>query len=86
LGIFPALSSSDGFGGEFTYQVSLRTACRLNKACFAVSVIGAFLFLITAAMQVALVRHHKKEKRYGPGQYIRVIREALACPGYETVC
>ena len=67
LGTFPALSTADGFGGDITYQVSQRTACRLNKACFAVAIIGAFLFLITAAMQVALVRHHKKEKRYGPG-------------------
>ncbi|PPJ54151.1 hypothetical protein CBER1_01042 [Cercospora berteroae] len=66
LGTFPALSTSDGFGGEVTYQVSQRTACRLQKACFAVAVIGAFLFLVTAAMQIVLVRHHKKEKRYGP--------------------
>ncbi|KAM3418436.1 hypothetical protein BST61_g4423 [Cercospora zeina] len=66
LGTFPALSTSDGFGGEFTYQVSQRTACRFQKACFAVSIIGAFIFLITAVMQIVLVRHHKKEKRYGP--------------------
>lgn len=26
----------------------------------------SFLFLITALMQIALVRNHKKEKRYGP--------------------
>ncbi|CAK4032055.1 hypothetical protein DOTSEDRAFT_67657 [Lecanosticta acicola] len=54
------------FGGQVTYAVSLRTACKLNTAAFAVSIVAAFLFLITAAMQVALVRHHKKEKRYGP--------------------
>lgn len=74
LGKGPASSHSSGFGGDFgfgdndtlTYAVSLRTACKLNTAAFAVSIIAAFLFLITAAMQVALVRHHKKEKRYGP--------------------
>ncbi|TKA83409.1 hypothetical protein B0A55_00349 [Friedmanniomyces simplex] len=38
----------------------------LNTAAFAVSLIAAFLFLCTAAMQILLVRNHKKEKRYGP--------------------
>ncbi|KAL1589805.1 hypothetical protein WHR41_01794 [Cladosporium halotolerans] len=66
---------SDGFGsggigtgsGEnLTYSVSPRTACRLNTAAFAVSIIAAFLFVITALMQIALVRKHKKEKRFGP--------------------
>ncbi|KAF7196520.1 hypothetical protein HII31_02248 [Pseudocercospora fuligena] len=75
LGIGSSSQDSSGFGGNFgfgsrdntTYQVSPRTACRLNTAVFAVSIIGAFVFLITAVMQVALVRHHKKEKRFGPG-------------------
>lgn len=74
LGTGQASHHGSGFGGDFgfgdndntTYAVSLHTACRLNTAAFAVSIIGAILFLITAAMQVALVRHHKKEKRYGP--------------------
>lgn len=51
---------------EWTYSVKPSTACRMNKACFAVAIIGCFVFLATAAMQVALVRHHKKEKRFGP--------------------
>ena len=64
-----------GFGGNgigtdagenLTYASSLHTACRLNTAAFAVAIVGAFLFFVTAAMQVLLVRHHKKEKRYGP--------------------
>ncbi|KAI7109718.1 hypothetical protein KC340_g194 [Hortaea werneckii] len=58
--------TSSGEGENVTYSVSLGTACQLNTAVFAVSIIGAFLFLCTAAMQIALVRHHKKEKRYGP--------------------
>jgi len=45
---------------------TLGEACRLNTAAFAVSIIGAVLFLLTALMQVFLVRHHKKEKRFGP--------------------
>lgn len=52
--------------GNVTYVASLRTACHLNTAVFAVSIINIFFFLITAIYQVALVRHHKKEKRYGP--------------------
>lgn len=53
-------------GNEITYAVSLGTACRLTTACFAVAIIGAVLFLISALVQVALGRHHKKEKRFGP--------------------
>lgn len=30
-----------GDGDQFTYQASYGTACRFNKACFAVSIIGA---------------------------------------------
>ena len=61
---------SNGFGfgsGEYsTYFPNLGLACKLNTAAFAVSIIGAVLFIFTALMQVALVRHHKKEKRFGP--------------------
>jgi hypothetical protein len=76
LGIGNADANSEGFGnrglgfdqGEnLTYSVSPRNACRMNKAVFAVSIIAAFLFLITALFQVFLVRKHKKEKRFGPG-------------------
>jgi hypothetical protein len=35
--------------------------------CFAVAIIGAFFFLISAIVQVFLMRHHKKEKAFGPG-------------------
>jgi len=54
-------------GNEATYGVQYGTACRMNKACFAVAIVGTIVFLITAIMQVVLVRHHKKEKRFGPG-------------------
>ena len=53
-------------GENLTYSVHLGLACRLNTAAFAVSIIAALLFICTAVMQVMLVRHHKKEKRYGP--------------------
>lgn len=60
------LTASSSFNGEATYAVSGSTACRLNKAAFACSIIGAFLFLIAAIFQVLLIRSGKKEKRYGP--------------------
>jgi len=53
-------------GHQVTYAVSLGTACRLNSASFAVAILGAVLFLLSALVQLALNRHHKKEKRYGP--------------------
>ena len=68
-------SQDNGFGGNgfgsgtgenVTYAVHLGLACRYNKAVFAVSIIAAILFLCTAASQIMLLRHHKKEKRYGP--------------------
>lgn len=65
LGTGPA-NAPGGFNNDITYKVKLSTACRLNTAVFAVSIIGALLFLVTAALQIALVRHHKKEKRFGP--------------------
>lgn len=34
-------SSGNGQGDQITYSVSLGTACRLNTACFAVSIVGA---------------------------------------------
>jgi hypothetical protein len=49
-----------------TYDPNLHQACRLETAVFAVAIINIFLFIITALLQVLLVRHRKKEKRYGP--------------------
>lgn len=58
---------SNGQGDQITYSASLGTICKLNTACFAVAIIGAFLFLLSALVQVFLMRHHKKEKAFGPG-------------------
>lgn len=57
-----------GFGSDnnATYAPNLGTACRLNKTVFAVAIIGAVLFLISALIQFLLARHHRREKRYGP--------------------
>lgn len=53
--------------GNSNWLPNLHQACQLETATFAVSLIMIFLFLITAVMQVLLVKHHRKEKRYGPG-------------------
>lgn len=75
LGNGPANSKLGGYGdngfgfgnGEnATYAPKLGFACKLNTAVFAVSIAAALLFLITALMQLALMRHHKKEKKFGP--------------------
>ncbi|CBX93557.1 hypothetical protein IAQ61_009245 [Plenodomus lingam] len=58
---------SNGQGNQITYAASLGTTCRLNTACFAVSIGGALLFLISALLQFCLRRNHKKEKAFGPG-------------------
>ncbi|KAH7021820.1 hypothetical protein B0J12DRAFT_687025 [Macrophomina phaseolina] len=55
-----------GNGEEVTYQARYGTVCRYNKACFAVSIIGAFLFLIAAVCQFWFARRQQKEKRFGP--------------------
>jgi hypothetical protein len=52
--------------GSTTWLPNLHQACQLESATFAVALIMIFLFLITAVMQVLLVRHHKKEKHQGP--------------------
>ncbi|KAF4119628.1 hypothetical protein GMORB2_4537 [Geosmithia morbida] len=59
-------STASGDDG-FTPLPSFRTACRLQTACLAVAIISTVFFLISALLEVALVRHHRKAKRYGPG-------------------
>ncbi|ROT43176.1 hypothetical protein SODALDRAFT_375384 [Sodiomyces alkalinus F11] len=51
----------------FTSLPSFRTACRMQTACLAVSIIAIIFFLLSAVVEVFLVRHRKKEKRFGPG-------------------
>jgi len=65
-GSFGSNGFGTGSGENVTYAVSLHTACLYNKACFAVALIGAFLFALSAIMQLWLGRHHKREKAFGP--------------------
>ncbi|KAK0392392.1 hypothetical protein NLU13_1887 [Sarocladium strictum] len=53
---------SDGF----TALPSFRTACRLQSACLAVAIIAIFFFIFSLFTELALARHHRKEKRFGP--------------------
>jgi hypothetical protein len=59
-------NQADGSDG-FTALPSYRTACKLQSACLAVSIIAIIFFILSILMEVALVRHHRKEKRFGPG-------------------
>ncbi|KAJ9148334.1 Membrane-associating domain-containing protein [Pleurostoma richardsiae] len=55
----------NGHGGV-TRLPSFRTACKLETACFAVSLVAIFFFIFSALVEVALVRHRRKEHRFGP--------------------
>ncbi|RFU78821.1 hypothetical protein TARUN_3388 [Trichoderma arundinaceum] len=50
----------------FTRLPSFHTACRLQTASLAVSIIVIIFFALSILMEFALTRHHQKEKRYGP--------------------
>jgi len=60
-----APGSHTGSNGAI-YTPSLHTSCRLNQVCFAVAVIGALIFFVSAFVQLWLGRNHQKQKRYGP--------------------
>lgn len=59
LGEAPSNAAAPG-AGDYGY------VCSLNTAVFAVSVLNIFLFLVSAAWNILMVRHHKKDKRFGP--------------------
>lgn len=50
----------------FTVLPSFHTACRLQSAVLAVAIIAIIFFILSILTEIALVRHHKKEKRFGP--------------------
>lgn len=58
-------TTEEGTGG-FTALPSFRTACRLQTACLAVSIVAIFFFIFSLFTELALARHHRKEKRFGP--------------------
>ncbi|TVY89483.1 hypothetical protein LAWI1_G004807, partial [Lachnellula willkommii] len=56
---------SKGSGGS-VHLPQLHTACKLNTASFAVSIIAAVFFFLSIFLELALARHHKREKAFGP--------------------
>ncbi|KAK4237820.1 hypothetical protein C8A03DRAFT_44357 [Achaetomium macrosporum] len=56
----------DNGSGGFTALPSLRQACKMETACLSVSIVAIFFFFISALLSLALVRHRRKEKRFGP--------------------
>jgi hypothetical protein len=50
----------------FTRLPSLYTACQLEKACFAVAIVGLIFFFLSIFAELGLIRHRKKERAFGP--------------------
>jgi len=55
-----------GTGGGFVRLPSLRTACQLETAVFAVAIVACLFFLLSIFTELALIKHHRHEKRFGP--------------------
>lgn len=66
LGSGPANARVSVENVDVRYPLRLKTACELNTAVFAVSIIACFLFLLSAIYQVFMISKARKEKRYGP--------------------
>jgi hypothetical protein len=52
--------------GGITILPSFRTSCRMQTACFAVAIIACIFFPISLLLELALIKHHRKEKAFGP--------------------
>ncbi|WYZ38896.1 hypothetical protein EsH8_III_000810 [Colletotrichum jinshuiense] len=74
----PTNTGSDGW----THLPSLRTACKLQTACFAVSIVAIIFFIISILVEVALARHHRKEKRFGPSPKNNYTSGSGSKPGF----
>ncbi|WQF79889.1 hypothetical protein CDEST_04903 [Colletotrichum destructivum] len=74
----PTNTGSDGW----THLPSLRTACKLQTACFAVSIVAIIFFILSILVEVALARHHRKEKRFGPSPKNNYTSGSGAKPGF----
>ncbi|KAL7625037.1 hypothetical protein AAE478_004251 [Parahypoxylon ruwenzoriense] len=43
-----------------------RQVCQMETACLAVSIVAVVFFILSALLEVVLVRHRRKEQRFGP--------------------
>jgi len=50
----------------FTHLPNLRQACQMETACFAVSIVAIIFFILSILVELTLVRHRRKEARFGP--------------------
>ncbi|KAJ8123250.1 hypothetical protein ONZ43_g756 [Nemania bipapillata] len=62
--LFGTRSATDKLGSGLP---SFQQICQMQKAVLAVSIIAIAFFLISAFVEVILVRHRRKEHRFGPG-------------------
>ncbi|KAI0452260.1 hypothetical protein F5B21DRAFT_484055 [Xylaria acuta] len=62
--LFGSRPASDDLGSGLP---SFRQLCQMHKAVLAVSIIAIIFFLLSAFLEVVLVRHRRKEQRFGPG-------------------
>ncbi|KAG0648393.1 hypothetical protein D0Z07_5303 [Hyphodiscus hymeniophilus] len=58
--------TSRSTGNVFDGLPSLRTACKTETACFSVAIVAIVFFFASMLIEIALMRHHKKEKAFGP--------------------
>ncbi|KAI0525650.1 hypothetical protein F5B22DRAFT_658457 [Xylaria bambusicola] len=61
--VFGRRPASDHLGSGLP---SYHTICQMHSAVLAVSIIAIVFFLISAFLEVVLVRHRRKESRFGP--------------------
>ncbi|KYK58687.1 hypothetical protein DCS_05704 [Drechmeria coniospora] len=52
--------------GGFTALPSYHTACRLQTASLAVSIIAIFFFCCSIIVELLLIRQHRRDKHFGP--------------------
>lgn len=65
FGTGEANSSPVGEDG-FTRLPSLKQACQMETACLSVSIVAIFFFIFSILVEITLVRHRRKEARFGP--------------------
>ncbi|KAI1735078.1 hypothetical protein F4680DRAFT_315546 [Xylaria scruposa] len=61
--VFGTRPASDSLGSGLP---NFHQLCQIHKAVLAVSIIAIAFFLLSAFMEIVLVRHRRKESRFGP--------------------
>ncbi|KAK8035362.1 hypothetical protein PG993_010357 [Apiospora rasikravindrae] len=66
FGTGPARDYPESHRDGFTKLPTYGTACRMETACLAVSIVAIVFFILSILVEVVLVRHRRKEARFGP--------------------